>query len=92
MQALCGFFTIFLQFWFWLTPVVYSITLVPEVLRQVLLFNPMTPIIVAYQGIFLQAQAPNWSSLLPTLIVAIFLNILGLRLFRKHQVEMVDEL
>ena len=86
------FFAIFLQFWFWLTPVVYSITLVPEVLRQILIFNPMTPIIVAYQGIFLQAQEPSWLSLWPTLVVAILLNALGLRLFRKHQVEMVDEL
>jgi len=47
---------------------------------------------VAYQGIFLQAQEPSWLSLWPTLVVAILLNALGLRLFRKHQVEMVDEL
>jgi len=86
------FFAIFLQFWFWLTPVVYSVTLVPDMLRAVLEVNPMTPIVVAYQGIFLQAQEPNWFSLWPTLVIAIVLNALGLRLFRKHQVEMVDEL
>ena len=86
------FFTIFLQFWFWLTPVVYSITLVPEMLHDALQWNPMTPVVVAYQTIFLQAKEPDWFSLWPTLVLAIALNALGWRLFRKHQVEMVDEL
>jgi lipopolysaccharide transport system permease protein len=86
------FFTIFLQFWFWLTPVVYSITLVPDMLYDALQWNPMTPVVVAYQTIFLQAKEPDWFSLWPTLVLAIALNALGWRLFRKHQVEMVDEL
>jgi lipopolysaccharide transport system permease protein len=86
------FFTIFMQFWFWLTPVVYSVNLVPQALHNFLQFNPMTAIVVAYQGIFLQSAIPDWASLLPALVLAILLNVLGLYLFRRHQAEMVDEL
>jgi len=86
------FFTIFLQFWFWLTPVVYSIHLVPASLSDALQFNPMTAIVVAYQGIFIQGLAPEWQSLWPALALAIFFNLLGWHLFRRHQVEIVDEL
>ena len=86
------FFGIFLQFWFWLTPVIYSINIIPISVRSYLRFNPMTSIIVAYQQIFIEHVIPDWSSLLPTLLVACVLNLLAFNLYRKRSEEMVDEL
>jgi lipopolysaccharide transport system permease protein len=87
------FFGIFLQFWFWLTPIVYPASILPEEARSILLgWNPMAPIIAAYQGIFVAGQWPDWSSLLMPTVVASVLCVLGLRLFRKRAGEMVDEL
>ena len=86
------FFSIFLQFWFWLTPIVYSLEMIPEKLQFFWQCNPMLPIIVAYQGIFLEHQSPNWLALLPAILVAVVMNVLGFRLLRNHGGEMVDEL
>lgn len=86
------FFTILLQFWFWFTPVVYPIAALPESIRDALAFNPMAGVIMAYQSILVHGQMPDWSSLLPAVIAAIFCCVLGLRLFRKRSGEMVDEL
>jgi len=44
----------------------------------------------AYQTIFIKQQWPEWSSLWYIIILALLLNLNGLRLFRKRSGEMVD--
>ena len=87
------FFGIALTFWFWLTPIVYPATILPERARGLLIgLNPMAPIIAAYQGIFVAGDWPDWSSLVMPAVAASLLCWLGLHLFRRHAGEMVDEL
>src|SRR4051794_14657739 len=43
------FFTIFVQFWFWLTPIVYPRAILPAKLLPWLALNPMATLITAYQ-------------------------------------------
>ncbi len=87
------FFNIFLQFWFWLTPIVYPMNVLPEKIKPLIMtVNPMAPIIGAYQTIFVKAQAPNWDTLTSPLILSLILCIIAIRLFVKHSHEMVDEL
>jgi lipopolysaccharide transport system permease protein len=85
-------FTMVLQFWFWLTPIIYPASILPASIQPWLQLNPMYPIIAAYQGILVQGIAPQWSSLIPVLILAVLLCIWAMRLFRKHSGDMVDEL
>jgi lipopolysaccharide transport system permease protein len=83
---------IVLQFWFWLTPIVYPASILPDSIRPVLQANPMLPLITAYQGIFVQGNWPDWPTLVPTTLIATVLCLVSLRLFRKRSGEMVDEL
>lgn len=85
-------FGICLQFWFWLTPIVYPITILPNWLQSLLRFNPLTSLIASYQNVFLYGQWPDWSSLLPALVIGAIFCAIGLRLFRQRVGEMVDEL
>ncbi len=86
------FFGIFLQFWFWLTPIVYPSSILPEAIRPLVQANPMFPVISAYQTILVSGQWPRWSSLAPTAALALVVCVLGLILFRRRASEMVDEL
>ena len=86
------FFTIFLQFWFWFTPVVYPVTVLPEGVREMLKFNPMAPLVMAYQDVLVKHAWPQWGSLLPVTLLALLLCAFGMQLFRKRAGEMVDEL
>ena len=86
------FFAIFIQFWFWFTPIVYPAAILPQSVRDALVFNPMAAIIAAYQGILVSGQTPHWPSLIPALVLALLMCMLGMRLFRKRSGEMVDEL
>lgn len=85
-------FGIVLQFWFWLTPIVYPLSTLPDWAQRIVMLNPMTPLVVAYQGMLVQGVLPSWISLWPTAALAGVLCFLGMRLFRKRAGEMVDEL
>ena len=86
------FFGIVLQFWFWLTPIIYPLSTLPDWAQHVVMLNPLTPIILAYQEILVQGKLPIWSDFLSTAVFACMFCLLGMRLFRKHVGEMVDEL
>jgi lipopolysaccharide transport system permease protein len=82
-----------LQFWFWLTPIVYPISVLPEEIKDlVLTWNPMAPFVVAYQNIILLGEWPNWIDFLPHLIGAVLVLAAGYFVFIKLSGEMVDEL
>lgn len=86
------FFGIVIQFWFWLTPIVYPISILPDSLRPLMSYNPMASIVTACQDILVMGQWPAWQNLLPVTVIAVALCVFGMRLFRKHAGEMVDEL
>ena len=86
------FFGIFLQFWFWLTPIVYPISILPSKVQSLMSLNPLVPVIGAFQGILVMKAMPEWNDLVYPLILSICLCFLGLYLFRRHAGDMVDEL
>lgn len=86
------FFTIFLQFWFWFTPVVYPSSILPPAVRDLLVFNPMATIVASYQTILVSGKQPDWDALGIVAVISVLLCVFGLRMFRKRSGEMVDEL
>jgi lipopolysaccharide transport system permease protein len=86
------FFSIALQFWFWLTPIVYPRNILPARVQEWLWLNPMTPLITAAQDILVYERWPDWLSLLPVFALSLLLCAWGWRLFRRHSGELVDEL
>lgn len=86
------FFGIVLQFWFWLTPIVYSQAILPEGVRPWMAWNPMAPVVTAYQNVLVNGAWPLWRSLLPVTVLSLLLCIFAIRLFQKRSGEMVDEL
>lgn len=86
------FFGIFLTFWFWLTPIVYPMSILPAGIQPLMRWNPMYRLITAYQDILVYDRWPNWYSLWPVAVLAVLLCAYGLYLFRRRSGEMVDEL
>jgi len=86
------FFGIFIQFWFWLTPIVYPREIIPQSARFLLELNPMAPIIGAYQDILVLAKAPELLSLIYPAVIAFLFLASALYLFRSKSHEMADEI
>lgn len=85
-------FGIIMQFWFWLTPIVYPVSILPDAIRPLVELNPITPLIVAFQQVLVFKMWPDWPTLVYPTVVGVALCLLGLRLFRQRAGEMVDEL
>ena len=84
--------TMVLQFWFWLTPIVYPGRAIPELLANVLAWNPVWPIVAFSQSIFVDRYVPPWSALAYPAVVALSCAALGWLAFRKLGGEIADEL
>jgi len=84
--------SVILQFWFWMTPIVYPVSIAPEGMRRIFEWNPMFPIIAGYQRIAIEHAAPAWANLAPVALFAALLLLVSLAVFRALSPDLVDEL
>ena len=86
------FVNVIMQFWFWLTPIVYMLSIVPEKFHSLIIYNPMTGIVMGYQNVILYGKAPDFSLLIyPTVLAVVFL-FLTVIIYKKAVEEMTDVL
>jgi lipopolysaccharide transport system permease protein len=83
---------IVLQFWFWLTPIVYMSSIIPQKYHTLLMLNPMTGIIMGYQNVLLYNKAPDLKLLIYPSIVAFIFLVLALYMYKKANEDMADVL
>ena len=69
--------------WMYLTPVLYSVDMIPEDLRKVFMLNPMVPIIDAYREVLYYGGVPNLKSLLNGFILGVLFLAAGFIVFGK---------
>lgn len=78
--------------WQYLTPVMYSDTMIPEKLRPIFNLNPMTPIIKAYRTILYEAKVPDLSTLLWALALGVVVLVIGWLIFSSLKRRFAEEL
>ena len=83
---------ILLQFWFWLTPVVYMQNIIPEEYRGWLYINPMAVIVAGFQDILLYNKNPDFFSLIYPLAVAIVSLVVAFFMYKRGSEDMADVL
>lgn len=86
------FFSVVLQFWFWLTPIVYPASILPDWAQALLVFNPLTYCIGAAQAVIVGHSWPSWSALLGVSVLSAAISLLAVRLYAQHGADMQDEL
>lgn len=79
-------------FWFFLTPIAYPASLIPEWARWVLVVNPFAPFATAYQDILYRGDLPSprtWALMGAWAVVSV---IAGTLLFERVRPHLVEEL
>ncbi|MDX2471627.1 MAG: ABC transporter permease [SAR324 cluster bacterium] len=83
---------IVLQVWFWGTPIVYPVSIIPERFHYLMNFNPLYHIVLAYHQVLVYGAAPALEGVMITFAGSVILLGFALFLFRQSSAEMVDVL
>jgi len=78
--------------WFYLTPIVYPMSLVPPQLQPLLELNPMTVLVTLYREAFLGGQLPSLSFMMPLILSAALALGSGLWFFNRLRPAFADEI
>jgi lipopolysaccharide transport system permease protein len=89
LEHIIGIFTMAWQF---LTPIMYSIDMVPEKVMRIFQLNPMTSVIMSYRSILYYKVAPDLSTMLSSLAMGVFFLLVGWFVFAKLDRHFAEEL
>ncbi len=78
--------------WMYLTPIMYSVEIVPDEYRNLFYFNPMTSIITAYRDILYYSKIPDMETLTNAVILAVLFMTAGMFVFGKLKKHFAEEL
>lgn len=73
---------IFTMLWFFLTPIIFPIEMIPERYRWFLIFNPMASLIASWRKVFLEGTLP-WDLLTAASCFTVLAFIFGSRVYKK---------
>ena len=79
-----------LNLWMYLTPVVYPISEVPDILRPIILVNPMSAIVQNYKYALLGTGEFEWGYWMISMAVTVVLFFAGVMLFNKVEKTFMD--
>lgn len=83
---------ILMMAWFYMTPIFYPLSMVPEKYKNIFLLNPMTHIEQSYRQIFYYGSPPEFKTLFICLLNSIIFLMVGLFVFSKCKKKFAEEL
>lgn len=83
---------IVLMFWFYLTPVFYSLDMVPHNLRSIYLLNPMVLIITMYRNCLFEGKVSSMINISVVLLVVTITLLFGYFIFRRYESSFAKEI
>ena len=81
----------FISMMFYVTPILYTPDAVPENMRFILKYNPMSYIIESYHDIFYYKQSPDLFKIGIVFIISMIILVLGYNIFKKLQKGFAEE-
>jgi len=72
-----------IMFLMFVTPIFYPIDMLPRVIKKITFFNPLYQITQPFRDVILNHRLPDLTGFVYLAVLAVILNIFGLRYFRK---------
>lgn len=87
LRDMAHFIGVFLQLWFWGTPIIYSLHILGDRpgLVRLIEANPMTGIVISFRNVVLLNRAPDFGLLAYDAAVAVACLLVGAKLFGRWQ-------
>lgn len=90
--------SIIMMIWFFGTPVIYPLSMVPEKFRYIMVVNPMTVFSIFYRNVFYyinypeELQFPSIRTVLLCVAITFFIFFLGYFIFKKLESRFAEEI
>lgn len=81
-----------LQLGFWLTPIVYPITMIPDAYQKYIFLNPLTQAITSIRELMMYQRTPDPFHLTILFLLSLLIFNLGFFLFQKRQMFFAEEI
>ena len=81
-----------LQGWFYLTPIVYPLRLVPDRFKGTLELNPLTAMVTLYREALLGGRFPSLGLLTPLIVASVTAMLVGIIVFHRLKPVFADEI
>lgn len=81
--------TLVLQLWFYASPIIYPVSMVPEQFRPFYFLNPMAGILEAYRAVLLDGNPPGVHLALSA-IIALIIGVTGYWFFKRTEFQFAD--
>ncbi len=92
LRDLIQIIPLLMQIWFYTTPIVYPLEMVPKGIKKFILMNPMTRYVELYRSILLKKTLPPAEQIIPLLILIIVCLAIGIWSFTKLKEGFADVL
>ncbi len=81
-----------LQVWFYATPIVYSIEIIPENYQRIISLNPLTSFVYAMQQVVYQQSLPSANNWLMMVVSSVASLVAGWVIFSRYAPRVIEEL
>lgn len=78
-----------LQIWFYASPILYPVSLVPEKWKWIYFLNPMAGIVAAYRDVLIYNTAPG-EYLFPAAVISFVILLIGYWFFKRVEFQFAD--
>ncbi len=80
--------------WMYMTPIIYSRELsnISQVMKNLLLLNPMTSIIECIRSVTYERTNPNFKELILFTIISVLVFLIGFKVFKTHEKTFAEEI
>ncbi|SHJ50344.1 ABC-2 type transport system permease protein [Parasporobacterium paucivorans DSM 15970] len=75
--------------WMYLTPIFYPISMLPDFLKTIIMFNPLASFVEMFRDVILYGNIPSWSLHLRCFVPCLIVLVLGVFVFKRQQDEFV---
>lgn len=86
------FMALFIQIWFYLTPIVYPISLIKPRFLTAYRINPAERLVASYRSMLYDFEVPKWDDWAWCIGWAALVLLIGIRVFNRYAARIVEEL
>ncbi|MCP4221328.1 MAG: ABC transporter permease [bacterium] len=83
---------VLLQVWFWGTPIIWSLEMIPEKYRLLAHLNPFTPFVTAFRDVILENRVPDLLTFAVISVLGIAVMVGGTMIFQAKQRRFAEEI